>query len=74
MPRSLRYKVIRFRLFCCVNCGKPRKASPYLRLCQNCGDDKKRKRRKKMGSKAWRKGAPGRPPLKASHNEKQENL
>lgn len=64
MHRSLRYKVVQFRRGNCTNCSTPRGDSPFLRLCETCGEDKKKKRRKKLGSKPWKAGNPGRPPAK----------
>lgn len=74
MSRQKRYKVIRFREGCCVNCGKPRGESLYKRVCADCGDERKKLRRWKLGSKPWTAGSPGRPPLSVSHNETEETL
>lgn len=77
MSRSKRYKVIQFRLGNCINCGSPRKGSSYLRHCETCGDGRKKKRRKKLGSRPWKIGKPGRPPLKAARKQEEvcsENL
>lgn len=69
MSRQLRYKVIRFRLGLCVNCGKKRGDSPYKRKCAKCGALRTKKARMKSGSKAWKPGSPGRPPYKAKKVE-----
>jgi len=65
MSRQQRYKVVRYRLGECINCSSPRGESPFKRLCMSCGEERKKLRRKKLGSKAWRPGSPGRPPLKS---------
>lgn len=67
MTRAKRYRVIRFRMGLCVNCGKPRNPSPdspspYLRVCVTCGKKKTKKRTKNRGGRPWREGSPGRPP------------
>jgi hypothetical protein len=72
MERRMRYKVIRYRLGNCVNCGAPRGDSPFLRTCTDCGEEKKRKRRKKLGSRPWKLGEPGRPPLSIQKQEEQQ--
>jgi hypothetical protein len=69
LSRQKRYKIIRFRLGDCINCGDPRGDSPFKRVCEACGEERKKLRRKKLGSKAWKPGSPGRPPLKASQSE-----
>ena len=71
MERRKRWKVIRFRMGLCANCGEARGDSPYTRICLNCGEEKKRKRRKKLGSRPWKPGCPGRPPVLF---QKQEEL
>jgi hypothetical protein len=65
MERRKKYKVVRFRLGLCVNCGDERGDSLFKRLCTKCAENKKKKRRKKLGSKAWKEGSPGRPPYTA---------
>lgn len=69
MSRQKRYKVIRFRLGLCVNCGDERGGSVFKRFCKKCGENKKKKRRKKLGSKPWKAGSPGRPPLQVVAHE-----
>ena len=75
LSRQMRYKVIRFRLGQCINCGNERGDSPYKRLCKQCGFVRRKARRQKMGSRAWKAGSPGRPPLSAkpSQNDTEEN-
>ena len=75
LTRQMRYKVIRYRLGQCINCGEARGDSPYKRLCQPCGKNSRKARRQKAGSKAWKAGSPGRPPLSAkkSQNETRED-
>lgn len=63
LSRQERYKIIRYRAGLCINCSAKRGESPYLRLCEECGKAKKLKRRKKLGSHAWKPGRAGRPPL-----------
>jgi ribosomal protein L37E len=65
MERRKKYKVIRFRLGLCVNCGDERGDSLFKRICAKCGENKKKKRRKKLGSRPWKEGSPGRPPYAA---------
>ncbi len=69
LPRQKKWKIIRFRMGCCVNCGDERGDSPFKRVCNACGEARKKKRRRKLGSKAWKAGSPGRPPLKAVQQE-----
>lgn len=69
LSRQLRYQVIKFRTGGCTNCGQPRGASKFKRLCDVCGEVRKDRRRKKLGSKPWEKGSPGRPPFAAAQNE-----
>ena len=71
MARQLRYKVLNFRLGCCINCGGSREGSLYKKLCGRCGTQKKLRRRRKLGSKAWKPGMPGRPPFAAQKQEEQ---
>jgi hypothetical protein len=63
LDRRLRFKVVQFRLGNCINCASPRADSKYLRHCKDCGDTFKKRRRKKRGQGAWKKGSRGRPPL-----------
>lgn len=63
LSRQRRYQVIRYREGNCVNCGDPRGTSKFKRLCEDCGESRKDLRRKKLGSKPWKAGSPGRPPL-----------
>lgn len=72
MTRQKRYKVIRFRLGNCINCGDPRENSVFSKLCTTCGEARKKKRRRKLGSKAWKPGSPGRPPLSIQKQEEQQ--
>lgn len=65
MTRQKRWKVVRYRMGKCVNCGQNRKPSPYKRLCSGCGEARKKKRRKARGNREWKPGSPGRPPLKS---------
>ena len=70
LERGHRWKIMQFHLGRCSNCGKPRKDSPYLRLCKPCGAHQKVRRRKKQSSSKWVKGSPGRPPLWAQKESK----
>jgi len=76
MNRQQRYKVIRFRLGQCINCGADREDSKFKRICKACGDARKKSRRTKLGFKAWKPGSPGRPPLSAlkAQSETKETL
>ena len=74
MSRQKRYQVIRFRMGGCINCGSPRNDSPFKRICEVCGEKRKKLRRKKLGTKAWKPGYPGRPPLKALKASQNETL
>ncbi len=71
MTRQKRYKVVRYRLGLCINCGDLREGSPFKKVCNKCGEDRKKKRRRKLGSKPWKAGAPGRPPLAVQQQEEQ---
>ena len=66
LDRRLRYKVIRYRENKCVNCGQSRAESPFKKFCVACGESRKLRRRKKLNSKPWKAGSPGRPPLQNS--------
>jgi hypothetical protein len=63
LSRQDRYKILRYRAGLCINCSARRGSSPYKRLCLECGKAKKLKRRKAVGSHAWKPGRSGRPPL-----------
>ena len=69
LSRQLRWKIIKFRSFSCINCGQSRGDSPYKRMCTVCGETRKKARRRKLGSKAWKPGRPGRPPLKVAQKD-----
>ena len=47
----------------CINCGQVRAGSPYRKKCKACGAKPAMWARKRVGSKRWKKGGPGRPPL-----------
>lgn len=64
LTRQQRYKVMQYRRGECINCGKPRGTSPFKRVCLTCGNERRAKLRKKRGSRAWKRGGPGCPPLK----------
>ena len=64
IDRRLRYKIKMFRAGRCVNCGTKRKDSLFKRLCMACGNAARNTRRKRLGTKPWKQGAPGRPPLR----------
>lgn len=74
MSRQKRYQVIQFRLGNCVNCGDLRGDSVFKRICAACGEARKAKRRKKLGSRPWQLGAPGRPPLASQIETQEEGL
>jgi len=65
LPRQAKWKVIRYRLGQCINCGNDRGPSPFRRICSPCGLSSTARKRKKLGRKAWKPGSPGRPPLRA---------
>ena len=50
----------------CVNCGGERAGSPYKTCCVECGGLPAKRRRARLGSKRWKAGKRGRPPLTAS--------
>src|ERR1019366_10463181 len=60
---SKKYMVARYREGKCINCGQSRRDSPFLRLCEPCGETRKKHRRAVRGFKPWKLGGRGRPPL-----------
>lgn len=72
MTRQKRYKVVRFRMGLCVNCGDKRGESPFKRVCEDCGESKKTRSRRKLGSKPWKLGSPGRPPLAVLQQQEEQ--
>ena len=76
LDRRLRYKIKMYRQARCINCGAKRKDSLFKRLCAACGNDARTTRRKRLGTKPWKEGSPGRPPLRvmARLKMRQEEL
>jgi len=57
----------------CVSCGRECGLSPYRNRCLNCGRKRTQANRRLQGTRPWKPGGPGRPPLEYI-TPKQGNL
>lgn len=63
MTAQRRWQIRKAKAGQCIQCGEPRKDSPYSSRCVKCAIKSRLRTRKRIGSKPWMKNGQGRPPF-----------